>query len=604
MISPIALAEEPRYEATLENYRVSIGNPLYLYVAFYGGQGVERPQTPVINGLKVRYVGPSSKMSVINGEVTRSITHTYLVIPLKGGQYNIGPFFTKYNGKVFKADAVTLLVDGSPPRPASSSASSSSPPAGAGYKASRPKGAPYAGDNIFITLGVDKKEVYINEVLPITIKMYAYNTGIKDIEYPTYTHEGFSAGKFEEPEKAWEVHKNVRYDMLVFYQDLFGIKEGRYVLGPAKISCKMVSRKKTQRRASIFGRNVFGDDDFFNGFFGYKAYPVQLESDPVSVTILPFPEKGRPSNFEGAVGKFHMDVQVPSQKVRVGDPIVVRTVITGDGNLDTVTAPVIKVSDEFKTYEPQVSKKNDKKIYEQILIPKTKDAKEVSEVSFSFLDPRNGKYKTISRGPFPVTVTEQPESKTSVRVVSMPGVEQIFYPQEKLGKDIVHIKEDIGKVSGKDTFLFKKGVFWALQIIPLILLMMFYWVNRRKERMRTDKSYARFLKAPRRARKGLNTATAYLKKNEIVSFYDTIFKTLQEYLSGRLDVPKGNVTSQIIEEKLRPSGCDEKMLDMVRDIFSRCEMARYASSVSDGDPAREVLRNTKKVIDYMEKIRL
>ena len=92
--------------------------------------------------------------------------------------------------------------------------------------------------------------------------------------------------------------------------------------------------------------------------------------------------------------------------------------------------------------------------------------------------------------------------------------------------------------------------------------------------MLKDESYARFLKAPRRARKGLAKAASYLERSEVVPFYDEIFKTLQVYLGGRFNLPKGNITSDVIEELLRPAGADENILLMLREVFSKCEMAR------------------------------
>ena len=65
-----------------------------------------------------------------------------------------------------------------------------------------------------------------------------------------------------------------------------------------------------------------------------------------------------------------------------------------------------------------------------------------------------------------------------------------------------------------------------------------------------------------------------------------------------------NITSQVVEERLRPVGADEKMLEMLRDVFSRCEMARYASSVTGGEEAEEVLENVRRIINYMEKVRV
>jgi len=607
LIPGIARGEDIRFEATLERNRVSTGNPVYLYLAVYGDQSAQRVKIPPISGLKIKYVGPSTKVSIVNGRISRSITHTYLVIPLKGGEFKIGPFFAECRGEIYKADAVTLVTSDTPAqaaRPGSPSARPGSPsarPAG-----DRQRTESYASDKIFLIIDIDKTSVYINEVAIVTIKIYVDGMGLRDIEYPTYSHEGFSTGEFEEPQKRQETLQGMRYDVLTFRQKLFAIKEGEYTLGPARLGCKLMVRRQqaARRRSSFFGISVSGDNFFGGRLGGYQIYPVELESDPIPIRVLPFPEEGKPEDFQGAVGDFSIDVHVDPPEVKVGDPVVLRMTVRGKGDLSTVTSPYLAVTDKFKTYEPQVEKKGNKKIYEQILIPKSAEMKAIPEISFSFFNPMIGEYETIRKGPFPLKVTERPESERGVKMVSLPGAEEMFYPVEKLGKDIIHIKENIGELRGRGYFLYRDRLFWAAQLVPFLLLLIFYAGYRRKERIQSDESYARFVKAPRKARRDLAKAKSCLGKDNMLPFYDAVFKTLQNYLGDRFNLPRGNVTSQVIEERLRPSGCDEKMLEALRDIFSRCEMARYASSVPGGREAEDMLEKVRKMIVYLERIKI
>ena len=595
-------AAQARLEASLEQSHCSVGEPLYLYISFKGANEVDRPEVRPEDGLKIKYVGPSSEVSIVNGVVSRSVTFSYLIIPLKAGKYELGPYSVEHDGRSYSTNPLLLIVSGSAPAPAQAPAAPGYSPGGA----AEPAAAPYQSDKVFLAMDIEKREVYINEVLPITIKVYVYDMGLRDIEFPSFSHEGFSVGEFQNPERRSEVLRGVRYEVLVFHQDLFGIKEGDYTLGPARLNCKMVVRSQPSGRfrSSLFGI-TFGDDDFMDSRFGVKTYPIELESNEIPMTILPFPEKGKPADFQGAVGDFAMDVNVSPRKVKVGDPVTLSVTIRGRGNLDTVTAPrLVSVdSDKIKTYEPQVSKKEGRKSYEQILIPKTDELKEIPAVSFSFFNPRTKKYETLTEGPFPVEVAAQPESERAVKMVAVPGAAQIFYPQEKLGEDIIHIKDGLGEVRPKGRFLFMNPLFWVLQIAPAGLFLLFQASYRKRERILTDKKYARFLRAPRKARSGLAKAGAYLNKKEIVPFYDTIFKTVQEYLAHRFSLPIGSVTSQVIDEKLKPAGCDEEMMDMLRDIFSKCEMARYASSVPGGKE-EEILENVRRVIDYLEKFKI
>jgi len=75
----------PKFEASIERDEVSVGNPVYMYLSFFGDNNVSRPDIPQVEGLKIQYIGPSSKTKIINGNVSKSITHTYLVIPMSEG---------------------------------------------------------------------------------------------------------------------------------------------------------------------------------------------------------------------------------------------------------------------------------------------------------------------------------------------------------------------------------------------------------------------------------------------------------------------------------------------------------------------------------------
>jgi len=298
-----------------------------------------------------------------------------------------------------------------------------------------------------------------------------------------------------------------------------------------------------------------------------------------------------------------VEVTVDPKEVKVGDPVVVKTTIRGRGNLDTVTAPEIVLSDKFKTYEPQVAIKGGKKVYEQVIIPKSPDIKEMPAVSFSFFDPGSKRYKTIQKGPFSIEVARVPESESGVKMFSMSSGSESFYSKEQIGEDIIHLKENIGDLSPKGRFAYNSLMFWAGQFVLTAAFFAFYVLSRRKERMLSDKSYARFLKAPKNARKGIAAAAACLDKKDFSAFYDIIFKVLQEYLAGRFNLHRGNIQVQAVRDKLTPGKYDEAMLKELEEIFSKCEMARYAPAVSGEKDPEGVLKKTREIINYLEKIK-
>ena len=615
----ILTAQGLKLESSLERNRVSPGNPVYLYVTFFGSQDAPKPDVQQIDGLKINYVGPATKVSIINGKISKSISHTYLIMPQSDGEYELGPYSIDYRGQIFVSPPISLRVGSVPSGTSASTArtaarrapakASTSTPAktitrsSSSYKNPNPKPSKpnigYKSDRIFVVMDVDKTTMYVNEKINVTIKLFVNNMEVKDIGYPVYGHEGFTAEAFEKPERTMEYLRGVRHEALVFKQSLFGVKEGRFTLGPVKIECKIVSQNESSRRSSFFGF-----DSFFSNRFGSKTYPVELMSDDVPVHILPFPKSGRTSGFQGAVGDFSLEVYPQANKVKVGDPVVLKSIIKGYGNLATVTAPILSDIKGFKTYEPQVIIKGVSKLYEQILIPTSEKTKEIPKVSFTYFNPRTRKYVALEKGPFPLSVEARPGGESQIKMVSADtSTPNVYIPKEKLGEDIIHIKDNLGHLSDLDRNVYENKYFLGLPILSMILFFFIYFGHRRKTRVLKDKGYARLLKAPRKARKGLAKAKTFIEKGENEVFYETLFKTFQEYLGNKFNLSKGNLNYQIIEKELRDHNCEDKVINQVNNVFEKCDMIRFSSSSSEDNPG-DFLKTVREIIDYLEKKRI
>ena len=89
-LSAIAIcsyADEIKFEASFDKKSVAIGETAQLGLTFYGTQSVPAPDIGNIDGCEVRYLGPSTMTTIINGSVSSSITHMYKVQPLRLGKF-------------------------------------------------------------------------------------------------------------------------------------------------------------------------------------------------------------------------------------------------------------------------------------------------------------------------------------------------------------------------------------------------------------------------------------------------------------------------------------------------------------------------------------
>jgi len=357
----------------------------------------------------------------------------------------------------------------------------------------------------------------------------------------------------------------------------------------------MVKKQRSGSSSSLFA-DFFGDDFFVS----YENYPLELKSAAVSVTVLALPEENKPAGFSGAIGDFEFDASIQPSQAKVGDPITLKMVVSGQGNLTTVSAPKVDAAGDFKVYDSQVAVTNSSKVFEYILIPKTDKISQVPKVDFSFFDPEEGEYKTVSKGPFAVNILP-PSKEEELAIMEYSKQPSGFLRKEELGKGLVYIKETAGKLREKTDYLYKNKLFLALQILPLIFLALFLALHKRFERIKTDTRYARKLAAPKKAKTGLKTARKLLSQGRTADFYNSIFKTLQEYLGGKFHLPAAGITVEVVDEVLKSKGVSKEMLGKLEEIFKDCDIARYAPSGFSSSKMEESFRKLQEVIDCLQR---
>ena len=86
-------------------------------------------------------------------------------------------------------------------------------------------------------------------------------------------------------------------------------------------------------------RNVNPFEAFFNGGSGYIEVKRNIEAPGMTIQVDPLP--GRPANFSGGVGKFNISASLNKTEVKAGEPLQLRVVVGGAGNLKLIKQPTI-----------------------------------------------------------------------------------------------------------------------------------------------------------------------------------------------------------------------------------------------------------------------
>ncbi|MFH1441964.1 MAG: BatD family protein [Candidatus Omnitrophota bacterium] len=585
-----AFAKEINFELSVDRAKVSLREPFYLNLVFNQIQDLPTLSLPDKDAFSFQYLGPSTNISMINGVTTSSLRHAYRALALKTGTFQIGPLQFEHKGDTYVSNPVTIEV-------VQGAVNNSSQAGGSQQKAESQD----ISDKAFLVIQAKKNKAYLNEPVPVTIKLYVNRLELRDFEALQVSHEGLFLGEFEKVKQYYDVLGSVRYEVVEFNTYVFGTRLGEFKIGPASIKCNMVVRSRSRRSSGFddfFGSSIF-DDLLSNS----QLYPITLKSTDIPMTIMPLPETNKPKDFSGVIGDFNFDVSIKPAEVKVGDPITLLMLIRGEGNFSTIKSPKLESEAGFKIYDPEIKQEKGQKVFEQVIMPMNENIKEVPAVSFNFFNTQTGEYQNITKGPFPITVLK-PEKEEKIKIVEPSKTISPPPKEEELGRDIIYIKETPGNFNKKGSFLYKDKLFLWLQIIPLLSYILLFIFHKRSVKLKTDLRYARQLQASGKAKKGVNRAKAFLLKSDTKCFYDSIFQTLQQYLGDKLHLPSKGITISIIDDYLKVKQVPEDILDMLRSIFKDCDMARYAASEFNKGNMQESLKKLEEVIDYFQRQRI
>ncbi len=502
LLCPVRVrAQAVEFEATVDRTVIPLDGQLTYTLTVRGARDAQ-PALPDIDGFEVLGRSESTHFSLVNNltQVIKSVGHT--LIPLRVGEFTIPAAKLVSGGKTYYSKPISVKVVGD------KTAVPAQPPAGklqpkAGKPQPQPPSQPPAPEEapsaprLFVQTRVDKQEAYINEQITLTFQLFRNRIQIDGLNYtppPTvrFIEEGLGAQR-----EYQKVVGGSLYDVIELSKAVFPISSGELTIGPAELKGNILV--PTQRRR----RGFF--DDFFMG--SYERKPFSLTSKPITLKVKPLPEEGRPDGFRGGVGSFRLEISAQPLTVKVGEPITVTTKISGAGNLDSVSPPAIRIGDRFKTYVPEVATKRSvsagkiggEKVFKQVIVPLEAGKSEVPAVSFSYFDPEAGKYRTAKKAPIPITVEAAP-AEDNLALVEALGSAGSKERIRLLQKDILYIKDSPGNLRRAGRPFYRNPLYRAGHLAALVLLLAVWVVQARRERLRSDVTYARRVGASRAVR--------------------------------------------------------------------------------------------------------
>lgn len=525
------------------------------------------------NGLELiagPYTSRQSSFMMVNGHMSSSssLTVTYTLYAEKAGSYSLPALKAMVNGRWISSNGARVTVsgatraNGSAPR---NHQSNSAPMEQAG--------TPINGNELFIKVSANKKRVHEQEPVLLTYKVYT-TVDLTQLEGKMPDLTGFHVQEVPLPQqKSFHLervggknYQTVTWSQYVMYPQM----TGKLQIPPITYRGIVVQQNRT----------VDPMEAFLNGGSGYVEVKKSIVAPGVTIQVDPLPDK--PAGFSGGVGRFNISAQLDKQSVKAGNPITLRIVIGGTGNLKLLKLPVVNFPKDFDKYDAKVTDKTKltangvegNMIYDFLAVPRNEGKFTIPAVEFTYYDTQLNQYRTLRTQPFTVEVGKGAGSGSSESFDDMKN------------KDIHPIKQGAADQHPIDEFFFGSASYWVDLLIPLIAFIVLLVIFRQRAFDNADVVKMRGKKANRVAFKHLRHARDLMFASKRSEFYDEVLRALWGYVGDKLNMPVEKLSRENISDMLRSHGVDDQTIDKFIKALDECEYERFAPGDSEGNMSK------------------
>ena len=535
-------------------------------------------------------IGPNRSMQssyqMINGHTSSSssITYTYIVCASKNGTYTISPAHIVVDGKTISSNSLTIKVSGS-----AQSNSGSSRQHRNEEEEIRDAGSQISGSDLFIKVSANKKRVHEQEPILLTYKVYTL-VGLTSLRGDMPDLKSFYTQEVDLPQQksfSVETLNGRTYKTTTWSQ---------YVMFPQTTGKLEIPSITFEGIVVQQNRNIDPFEAFFNGGSGYVEVKKKIQAPGIEIQVDPLPE--RPANFSGGVGKFNVSAQLDKTETKANDPISMRIIVSGTGNLKLIKQPVVNLPKDFDKYEPKVTDKSKlttngiegSMVYDLLIVPRHQGKYEIPPVEFTYFDTAENAYKTVKSESFTLDVAKG----------SGAGAVNDFSGQDlqELNKDIRYIKTGSTNQHSLNDFFFGSSAYWISLCLLAVVFVSLFVIFRQRAIDNANVTKARGKKANKVATKRLKKASRLMADNKPGEFYDEVLRALWGYVGDKMNIPVEQLSHDNISMRLAERNVDETVISQFIGALDECEFERYAP----GDPKGNMNKVYEKAMTAIEKI--
>ncbi|MCX5924447.1 MAG: BatD family protein [Candidatus Dependentiae bacterium] len=420
--------------------QVEVGVPFYLYAVAENFENAQEPKG--LSGVpyfSFSRCGTQQEISFINGQQSKKITFMYVVTPEKKGSFSLGPVeIQDENGDSTFSEKIKIEVgDGTTITPA------------------KHHKQPY-----ILHAAIDNKSVYVGQKVKLLIR-FCYQDQYQQLMLPDSALDNFHRGFVSQSsQKGTTKIGDEQYEHQEWLMELYPEKTGTLTI--PMFQAVFIPALKYQSG--------------FGSVFGFSTQTA-VQSNPKTLEVKPLP-KSKEFKDVTAVGTFDSCVfQLQQKKGAVGQGLVATMVIHGDGNLEVVKAPELKLPDGLHSYQgnSRTERLNDEKFrktFEWIIQGDNSGTFTIEPQKFAYFDLSSQTYKILKSEKALLTLTAAAVMKSDKKEQALDTTKKSNIDQPYAFKD--HEINFINQTSLNQTSLNQKVGLESLiyRILTWIIILM------------------------------------------------------------------------------------------------------------------------------------
>jgi len=436
-------------------------------------------------------------------------------------------------------------------------------------------------ENLFLKVLLDKKSCFVGEPVLATFKLYSRLESKSDIvknpgfygfsvyDMVNLTDKVLTVEKING--KPFDVHTVRKVQLYPLRAGIF-IIESMEVKNKVEFSRSLVN-KKTEQEISEGILN--SKKKIINS--GTEVFESETNTPPVTIKVKPVSEKNKPPDYHGAVGSFSISAAIAKNEFYKNEEGLLEIKIRGSGNFIQLNAPTIQWPQGIEGFEPTLNDSLNKyqspltgqRVFLYPFVADSTGQFSIPAVDFSFFNPVNGSFNTVSTKPVSLTINEK----------------------IKISSPVSEVKK-VRKNSNPQVVLLICSLIILFGGIFIYLIFLTY--RKAEVVIIPDK-----IQNVNVTEDVLSSAAIHVNADD-KDFYTSLQKGIWKFMTNRFKISGSEMNKSYLFTQMLKAGLSESIINETAEILFHCENGIYTNA-SPGIDKKTILLKSGEVLKQINQ---